>query len=201
MKLSNLAETLIGSEIVRLGNEINDRIRKGENIYNFTIGDFNPTIFPIPQELEEGIIEAYQKHYTNYPPADGILELREAVRSFLKDWEGIDYATNEILIASGGRPIIYTIFRTIVDKGDKVIYAVPSWNNNHYTHMTDGVHCTIEATPENNFMPTAEQIAPHIDGATLICLCTPQNPTGTTLPKQELEKICDLVIEENKKRG
>jgi aspartate aminotransferase len=201
MKLSQLAETLIGSEIVRLGNEINDRIRNGERIFNFTIGDFNPNIFPIPKELENEIIEAYKSHFTNYPPADGILELRNAVSSFIKDEEGIEYAPNEILIASGGRPLIYTIFRTIVDKGDKVIYAVPSWNNNHYTHMTDGVHCTIPATVENNFMPTAEQIAPHLEGATLICLCTPQNPTGTTLPKEELEKICDLVLAENKRRG
>jgi aspartate aminotransferase len=59
----------------------------------------------------------------------------------------------------------------------------------------------IEATPENNFMPTAADIAPHIPGATLLCLCSPQNPTGTTFPKDELEKICDLVIEENKKRN
>lgn len=58
----------------------------------------------------------------------------------------------------------------------------------------------IEATPENNFMPTAEDIAPHIPGATLLCLCSPQNPTGTTFAKDELEKICDLVIEENRKR-
>ncbi len=201
MKLSNLAETLIGSEIVKLGNEINDRIRNGENIYNFTIGDFNPNIFPIPQALENEIISAYQNHYTNYPPADGILELRQAVKKFLSERERLEYETNEILIASGGRPLIYTIFRSIVDKGDKVIYAVPSWNNNHYTHMTEGVHCTIETTVENNFMPTAAEIEPHISGATLLCLCTPQNPTGTTLPKIELEKICDMVIAENAKRG
>lgn len=201
MKLSHLAETLIGSEIVKLGNAISERIRNGEKIYNFTIGDFDPNIFPIPKELEDEIIEAYKKHYTNYPPADGIPELRDAVSTFLKDWEGIEYSNNEILIASGGRPLIYTIFKTIVDKGDKVIYAAPSWNNNHYTHMTEGVHCMIEAKPENNFMPLASEIAPHISGATLICLCSPQNPTGTTLPKEELEKICDLVLEENKKRG
>jgi aspartate aminotransferase len=201
MKLSQLSETLIGSEIVRLGNEINDRIRKGEKIYNFTIGDFDPTIFPIPKGLEDAIIDSYKHHYTNYPPADGILELREAVAAFLKKGQSLDYATNEVLIASGGRPLIYTLFKTIVDKGDKVIYAVPSWNNNHYVHMTDGVHCKIEAQPETLFMPTAEQLAPHIPGAALLCLCTPQNPTGTTLSKSELEKICDLVIEENSKRG
>lgn len=200
MKLSNLAETLIGSEIVKLGNAISERIRNGEKIYNFTIGDFDPQIFPIPGELEAEIIQAYRSHYTNYPPADGILELRNSVSSFLNEWEGLAYNSNEILIAAGGRPLIYTIFKTIVDKGDKVIYATPSWNNNHYVHMTDGVHCMIDATPENNFMPLASDIEKHINGATLICLCSPQNPTGTTLRKEELEKICDLVLEENKRR-
>lgn len=201
MKLSHLADTLIGSEIVKLGNAISERIRLGEKIYNFTIGDFDPNIFPIPQELENEIIKAYKHHYTNYPPADGILELRSAVSLFLNEWEGLHYDTNEILIAAGGRPLIYCIFRTVVDKGDKVIYAAPSWNNNHYTHMTDAQHCMIEALPENNFMPLAADIAPHISGAALICLCSPQNPTGTTLRKEELEKICDLVLEENQKRG
>jgi aspartate aminotransferase len=201
MILSHLAETLVGSEIVKLGNLINDRIRAGEKIYNFTIGDFDPSIFPIPQQLEEEIIQAYKSRLTNYPPADGILELREAVSAFLKHHQGVGYSAKEILIAAGGRPLIYTTFKAIVDKGDKVIYAVPSWNNNHYVHMNDAVHCVIEATPENNFMPTAEDIAPHIAGAALLCLCSPQNPTGTTFTKTELEKICDLVIEENKKRG
>lgn len=199
-KLSKLAESLVGSEIVRLGNEINDRIRLGEHIYNFTIGDFDPAVFPIPQELEDLIIEAYRNHHTNYPPGDGLLELRSAVAFFLKEWEGLTYATNEILIASGGRPLIYILFKAIVDRGDKVVYAAPSWNNNHYVHLTDGEHCVIEAIPENNFMPTAADVEPYITGATLICLCTPQNPTGTTLPKAELEKICDLVLAENKRR-
>ena len=131
LKLSHLAETLIGSEIVKLGNAISERIRNGEKIYNYTIGDFNPTIFPIPQELEKLIIESYQQKNTNYPAGDGVLELRQSVSSFIKEWEGLDYTINEIQIASGGRPLIYTIFKTIVDKGDKVIYAAPSWNNNH----------------------------------------------------------------------
>lgn len=196
-RLSQLAETLIGSEIVKLGNAIRQRISLGETIYNFTIGDFDPTIFPIPKELEAGIIESYQQHNTSYPMADGELDLRQSISSFLKERENLDYATNEIQVASGGRPLIYTIFRAIVDKGDKVIYATPSWNNNHYVHMTEAVHCMIDALPENNFMPLAADIAPHLSGATLLCLCTPQNPTGTTLRKEELLKICELVLAEN----
>lgn len=200
-KLSQLAETLIGSEIVKLGNAINDRIRNGETIYNFTIGDFNSAIFPIPKELEDLIVEEYRKGSTSYPPADGVLDLRNAVASFLKEWEGLDYAANEIQIASGGRPLIYTLFKAVVDKGDKVIYGVPSWNNNHYVHLTDGEHCLIDCLPENNFMPLPEDVAKHIKGATLICLCSPQNPTGTTMSKESLAKICDLIIEENNSRG
>lgn len=201
-QLSQLAETLIGSEIVRLGNEINTRIREGETIFNFTIGDFDPQVFPIPKELEEGIIQAYRSGYTNYPPGDGLPELRKAVAHFIFEHEGLEYAPlNEILIASGGRPLIYSLFRAIVDPGDKVIYGVPSWNNNHYVHMNGGMHCMIEALPENNFMPTAADIEPHISDAVLLCLCTPQNPTGTVLEKDELERICDMVLEENARRG
>lgn len=200
-KLSILAETLIGSEIVKLGNEINERIKKGEKIYNYTIGDFDSSIFPIPELLQQYIIEAYQNHYTSYPPADGLLELREGVSKFVKTNEKLDYAANEILIAAGGRPLIYATFKTIVDAGDKVIYAVPSWNNNHYVHLTNGAHCLIEALPENNFMPLASDVEKCIEGATLLCLCSPQNPTGTTLQKSELEKICELVVAENNKRG
>jgi aspartate aminotransferase len=201
MKLSHLSETLIGSEIVKLGGEIREKIRQGERIYNFTVGDFDPSIFPIPKELEDAIVEAYRKHFTNYPLAEGNLDLREAIVSFTKDEQGLNYSINEVLVASGGRPLIYALFRAICDKGDKIIYAVPSWNNNHYTHFVQGEHIVVEATAESNFMPTAASIAPHIQEATLIALCSPQNPTGTTFKKEELEAICDLVIAENKRRG
>ena len=200
-KLSKLAETLIGSEIVKLGNAINDRIRNGETIYNYTIGDFNSSIFPIPKELEDLIVEEYRNGSTSYPPADGVLDLRKSVSTFLKEWEGLEYDINEIQIASGGRPLIYTLFKAIVDKGDKVIYGVPSWNNNHYVHLTDGEHCLIDCLPENNFMPLPQDVEKHIKGATLICLCSPQNPTGTTLTKESLAKICDLIVAENNSRS
>lgn len=199
--LSHLAETLIGSEIVKLGNAINERIRNGEKIYNFTIGDFNSNIFPIPAELEALIIDSYKKHHTSYPAAEGVLDLRQAIGAFIKEWEGLDFTPSEIQVASGGRPLIYSLFKVIVDKGDKVIYGVPSWNNNHYVHLTDGEHCLINCTPENNFMPTVEDIRANIKGATLICLCTPQNPTGTTLSEDSLKQICDLILEENNLRG
>ncbi len=201
VKLSVLAHTLQASEIVRLGATIKEKMKQGEKIYNYTIGDFDSSIFPIPAELEEEIISAYKNKYTTYPAADGIQELREAVSSFMKQRGGLDYAPNEVLIAAGGRPLIYAMYRAIVDKGDKVIYPAPSWNNNHYVHFTEGEHIMLEAKKENNFMLTAAQIKEHIKGASLISLCSPLNPTGTTFGREELTAICDLIIEENKTRS
>jgi aspartate aminotransferase len=200
-KLSQLAETLIGSEIVKLGAEIKERIRQGARVYNFTVGDFDPSVFPIPAELQQLIEKAYQEKHTNYPMAEGNIELRQGLKSFIKHYQGLDYEMSEILVASGGRPLIYTIFRTICDEGDRIVYAVPSWNNNHYTHFVEAEHVVLEAKAENNFMPTAAELKPHLAGATLLALCSPQNPTGTTFRKEELEAICDLVLEENAKRG
>lgn len=199
-KLSRLAETLVGSEIVRLGAEIKEKIRQGENIYNYTIGDFNSAVFPIPEGLENEIVNAYKQRYTTYPASEGNLDLREAISKFISEREGILYNSDEILVAAGGRPLIYSAFRAIVDKGDRVIYAVPSWNNNHYVHFTEGEHVIIESRMENNFMPTAEEIKPHIGGASLLSICSPLNPTGTTFSEEELGAICDLIIEENESR-
>ena len=200
VKLSALAETLQASEIVRLGATIKEKIKQGEQIYNYTIGDFDSSVFPIPAELEEEIINAYKGGYTTYPAAEGNLDLREAVSSFIASRQGLRYGVNEILIAAGGRPLIYSLYRAIVDKGDKVIYPVPSWNNNHYVHFTEAEHVVIEAKAENNFLLTAAQIKENIKGVTLISLCSPLNPTGTTFDKKELEAVCDLVIEENNSR-
>ncbi len=199
--LSSLAESLVGSEIVKLGNAINERKAKGEKIYNYTIGDFNPEFFPIPQAYQDAIIAAYKAHRTNYPPADGILELRQAVGDLFRRHQNIDYKNDEILISSGGRPIIYALFRTLIDPGDKVIYTVPSWNNNHYTHICGGTHCVVPVYPEDQFMPKASQIEAQLSGARLICLCSPQNPTGTTLDKNELLNLCNSIVAENKKRA
>lgn len=201
MKLSHLSETLIGSEIVKLGGEIREKIRQGQRIYNFTVGDFDPSVFPIPKELEDEIVNAYRNHFTNYPLAEGNLDLRQSLTTFIEKKQGLKYGTDEILVAAGGRPLIYALFRAVCDKGDKVIYGVPSWNNNHYTHFVEGEHVVIEATEASNFMPTANDIRPHLKGATLLTLCSPSNPTGTTFTKTDLEEICDMVLEENSKRG
>jgi len=202
LEVSAMAENLIGSEILKIAGEVNEKIRKGEKVYNFTVGDFNPEIFPLPNELKAEIIAAYNGNQSNYPPADGVLTLRQSVAKYLKNTLNLDYSPqSEILIAGGSRPIIYAAYRAILNPGESVIYPVPSWNNNHYVHLTGAKPIEVAAGPESNFMPTAADIEPHIGKATLIALCSPQNPTGTVFTKQGLLDICNLVIEENKRRG
>lgn len=198
--VSEMAANLIPSEIIRLNNEINQKKKQGKNIFNLTIGDFDPRFFPIPEELEEEIINAYQEGHTNYPPAHGVAELRISLSEFLKSHLNLQYDPENILISGGSRPLIYATFRTILDPGDSVIYALPSWNNNHYCHLTGATRIEIETTPDNNFMPTPEDIQPYIQEAQLLALCSPQNPTGTVFNKEVLKEICQLVLIENQRR-
>lgn len=201
LKVSRMAENLIGSEIIKLAGEINEKIKNGEKIYNLTIGDFNPSYFPIPAGLKEAIVEAYAQDETNYPPADGVLALRQCVSAFLKSKGNLEYSPSEILIAGGARPLIYSVFCALIDAGDTVLFPVPSWNNNHYTHLSSAKQILVETRPEENFMPTAADLKPHIAKANLLALCSPLNPTGTTFSKEGLEEICDLVLAENQRRG
>jgi len=196
-----MAGSLIGSEIIKIGNEVNDMIRKGEQICNLTIGDFDPSIFPIPTELQTEITHAYQAGHTNYPPANGMAALREAAAAFTESRLGLNYSPNDFLVAGGSRPLIYATYLALVDPGDKVVFPVPSWNNNHYCHLSSAEAVMVETRPENNFMPTADELAPHLTGATLLALCSPLNPTGTVFSREDLEAICDLVLAENKRRA
>jgi aspartate aminotransferase len=196
-----MADGLVGSEILKIAGDIRAALAAGQELCNLTVGDFNPRLFRIPEALERGIAEAYQNAETNYPPSDGVPVLRDAVARYYARHLRLDYPTSCILIAAGGRPVIYTTYRALVDPGDHVIYPVPSWNNNHYTHMCGAVGVPVVCPPESNFLPTRGQLEPLVHGARLLALCSPLNPAGTLFDEEQLGAICDLVLEENARRG
>ncbi|HEX2121348.1 MAG TPA: aminotransferase class I/II-fold pyridoxal phosphate-dependent enzyme [Thermoanaerobaculia bacterium] len=199
--LSTLAQGLIGSEVLKIAGEVRALTASGRSVANLTVGDFSPTEFRIPRLLESLIAEMLAAGQTNYPPSDGTLELRRAVVDLFREELRLDYPLESTLIAGGARPIIYAAYAAVVDRGDKVIYPAPSWNNNHYTYLTGGVPVELVVGAETNFMPTAEMIRPHVRDARLIAVCTPLNPTGTVMARAEVEAIARLVVEENERRA
>ena len=199
--LSTLARGLTGSEILKIASEIRAKQAAGATVCNLTVGDFSPAQFRIPDKLEHDIATALHDGQTNYPPSDGVLELRKEVVAFYQRELGLSYPLESVLIAGGSRPIIYSTYRALVDPGDTVVYPVPSWNNNHYTYLSGakGIELVVDET--TNFQPTADMLRPHIAEARLICINTPLNPTGTMMSRDDVAGIAQLVVEENRKRS
>lgn len=199
-RIATMASGLVGSEILKIAAEIRTRMRDGKRICNLTVGDFAPSEFPIPDALREGVIAALAAGETNYPPASGVQELREAVSRFYARELGLDYPASSILIAGGARPLIYGTYRAVVDPGDKVVYPVPSWNNNHYCHMVGAREAAVQVGPENLFLPTKDALVGELSDARLVCINSPLNPTGTAISADNLRGICETVVEINDAR-
>ena len=199
--LGLMATTLVGSEILRIAREVRELAAEGRPVLNLTVGDFSPREFRIPRELEAGIARALAAGQTNYPPSDGVPELRRAVQSFYRDALGLDYPLDSVLVSGGARPLIWAAYQAILDPGDKVVYPIPSWNNNHYCHLTGARGVAVETGAEAGFLPTAEQLAPHLPGAALLALNSPLNPAGTGFRPAQLAAIAQAVVAENRRRG
>jgi aspartate aminotransferase len=199
-RVSNMAAGLVASEILKIAGEIRGLVRSGKSICNLTVGDFDPKHFPIPEQLRNGITKALEAGETNYPPSDGVPELRQSVQRYYQRELGLDYPLESVLIAAGARPLIYAIYRAVVDEGDRVVYPLPSWNNTHYIHMLGAVGVPIPCTSENRFLPTLDDLAPELATARLVCLNSPLNPTGTAIDPEVLRGICEAIVAENQRR-
>ena len=104
------------------------------------------------------------------------------------------------MIAGGSRPLIYSLYRTVVDPGDRVVYPVPSWNNNHYSYLSGATGVPLVCRPEDKFLPTRKSLEAVLPGARLLCLNSPLNPTGTAFDADGLRAICELIVDENAAR-
>jgi aspartate aminotransferase len=151
--------------------------------------------------LEKGIIDGLERGETNYPPSDGILPLREAVRALYGRELGFTPDLASVIITAGSRPGIYATYTTLVEPGDRVVYPTPSWNNNHYVHLADAEGVAVPCDAASNFLPTREALETAVRGARLLALCSPLNPSGTMFSESALRAICELVVEENARRG
>src|SRR5450432_522970 len=198
--LSDLARGVIGSEILRIAAEIRALKAKGAEICNLTVGDFDPTQFPAPVALLDGMRAALAAGQTNYPPSDGVVALREAVARYYAKHLGLDYPVESVLITGGARPLLYGSYLTVLDPGDAAVYPVPSWNNNHYAYLCGARAIEIPVGADTNFFPTPEHLRPHLPYARLVLINSPLNPTGTAIDAEVLQRICEMIVGENRRR-
>src|SRR5204862_703285 len=120
--LSRLSRGLIGSEVLRIAAEIRTLTARGRAICNLTVGDFDAREFRPPEALLEGVRQALHEGHTNYPPSNGVLELRQAVTRFYRRELGLEYPVESVLVAGGARPLIYATYRALVDPADLLAY-------------------------------------------------------------------------------
>lgn len=197
---SAMALGMVASKILVIAYAVKERIKAGDRVSDFTVGDFDPRQFRIPATLRQHLVEAIDAGLTNYPPADGIPELRQAVCNHYRRHLGVSYPADAVIVSSGARPLLYGAYRCLVDPGEKVVTPAPGWNNDNFCQLVGAQHVVVPSRPDHAFMPTAEALAPHLEGARLLVLCSPMNPTGTMIREGQLRAICELVLEENRRR-
>ncbi len=194
------SQAMKGSSILAIAAHVNRLTAEGRTVSNFTIGDFDPAIFPIPARLREGIKNKLDEGETRYPPAIGMPQLRASVRGHYDRHLELNYPEGSVLVGAGARPPIYSAFETLVDPGDVVVYPVPTWNVGYYIYLRGAEGIPLVTSPETGFMPTAADLLPHIERAQLILLNSPLNPTGTVIAPELLKEISEAIVAENAKR-
>jgi aspartate aminotransferase len=200
-RLSPMAEGLLQSEILKISGEVRALMASGRTVCNLTVGDFRPNEFPVPPALADAVVAALRAGETNYPPSNGIPELRESIREFYARRARLQLPLETILVASGARPVIYATYRVLCAPGDRVVYPMPSWNNPHYCHLVGAREVPVACSPDEDFLPTRARLQSALRDARLLVLNSPCNPTGTMFHPDALAGLCDAVLEENARRG
>ena len=199
--LSDQAKGMVASQILVIAYAVKAAIARGENVANFTVGDFSPQEFQIPEALKTAIIDAVSNDQTNYPPANGTLELRTALKAHYERRLDLSFPLDSFVVASGARPALYATYQCLINPGETVVTPAPSWNNTNFCQLVGARHVSVPTRPEDGFMPTADALAPVIGNARLLVLCSPMNPAGTLIRDNQLRDICELVVAENERRA
>jgi aspartate aminotransferase len=189
-------------EILRIAWQVRELQATGEReVFDLTLGDYDPAQFAPPPGLVSALARHLAAGRTNYPPADGIPGLRRAITDYYERRLGLRFPDEAILVGSGARPLIYAVYASTLEPGDRLVYAVPSWNNDYYAYLNGAEAVILEAGAEDRFLPTLEVLSPHLAGARVLHLNSPLNPAGTVMAAGELAAICQAVVIENLRRS
>ncbi len=152
--------------------------------------------FLTPQPAIEGNIEALKKNITYYAPTRGIPELLEQLEQKMKTVNGIETSWQDnIILTNGGSQALNLTFASIFNPGDEMILSSPNFISYYYLGAFFEVK-VIEIERRSNFGPDLDKMKNSItDKTKAILINSPNNPTGYSLNKRELDEIVEMVKE------
>ena len=192
-QLSNRLQRLAPSATLAMSQKSSEMKAQGIDVINMSVGepDFNT-----PDHIKEAAKEAVDNNFSRYSPVPGYAELREAIADKLKRENQLDYKTSEILVSNGAKQSVCNTVMALVNPGDEVIIPAPYWVS--YPQMVllaGGTPVTVNATFEQNFKMTAEQLEAAITPKTrMVIICSPSNPTGSVYNKEELRALANIIL-------
>ncbi|GAA0347893.1 aspartate transaminase AspB [Bacillus carboniphilus] len=196
MKLSNRVAALSPSSTLAITAKAKQLKEEGKDVIGLGAGepDFNT-----PQHIIDAAIKSMEEGKTKYTAADGLLELKKAIAHKLKVDQGLDYEPNEIIVSSGAKHSLYTLFQALLDEGDEVIVPSPYWvSYPEQVKLADGTPIIVEGKEENDFKITPGQLKEVISPNTkALIINSPSNPTGMLYSKEELTAIAEFCLENN----
>lgn len=196
MNLSNKAKQINPSITLEITAKAKELKESGVNVVSFGAGepDFNT-----PDNIIKAAIIAMEEGKTKYTPTSGILELREAICSKLKNDNGLLYNPNQIVVSTGAKQSLANAFLAILNKGDEVIIPVPYWvSYPELVKLADGVPVFVNTLKENDHKYTIDDLKQVVTNKTkAILINSPNNPTGSVYSREELLEIAEFAKEYN----
>ncbi|ATZ61319.2 MAG: aminotransferase class I/II-fold pyridoxal phosphate-dependent enzyme [Methanosarcinales archaeon Met12] len=154
--------------------------------------------FVTPWSIREACIYSLEKGYTSYTSNWGLRELRDEISLQIDSDYGIYYnPEDQVLVTTGVSEAIDLCSRAIVNPGDEVIVVEPCYvSYNSCVVLAGGKPVPVSTNISNDFKVTPEQIKEKITKKTKAVIFNyPNNPTGATMKKKELEEIADVIVE------
>ena len=147
--------------------------------------------FDTPENIKLAAIDAIKRGETKYTAVDGTPALKNAIQLKFERENNLEYRTNEISVATGGKQIIFNAFAVTINKNDEVIIPTPYWvTYPDVVNYFNGIPTFIECPESNNFKLTPDQLERSIKQSTKwVILNSPSNPTGSCYTKDELVGI------------
>lgn len=191
-KVSDRLNRLAPSATLAMSQKSGEMKAQGIDVINLSVGepDFNT-----PEHIKEAAKRAIDENFSKYSPVPGYVELRKAIADKLKNENGLQYSTNEILVSNGAKQSVCNTVMALVNDGEEVIIPAPYWvSYPQMVKLAGGVPVIVEAGFEQNFKMTPEQLEAAITPKTrMIILCSPSNPTGSVYSAKELETLAEVV--------